>query len=161
MTPSARYMAVLGTLKYFALGGTGAVLLLVSHLDRFGRTFAIVCAGAGLPFGAYKLWRALQIPPDVPMAGSVDNLPENEQLPALRRNRIIVTVLFSFLSAWTAYDLRQLDTGAVDSTSTFAPSVLAYEFLGFWPAVSVLPALTLLAWWVITRRMRQVSGRQR
>jgi len=154
MSFSARQVAVLGTVKYLALGGTALVLLVVAKLDTLGRNIAIVMAGLGLPVGAYKLWRAMQLPPDRRVAGTVDDLPEEQREGALRRLRTIFAVAVTVLTAWTTYDLHRLETGSIDYVSTFGPSATLYQFLGFWPAVCFLPALGVLGVWGITRRMR-------
>jgi hypothetical protein len=155
MTFSARQWAILGAIKYLALGGVALVLLLVAKLDSTGRTLAVVMTGLALPVGAFKLWRAMKLPANARIRGTVDDLPVDEREGALRRLRTIFVVAIAILAAWTAYDLRRLEAGSTDYVFTFGPSAWLYQFLGFWPAVAFLPALGVLGAWTITRRMRQ------
>lgn len=140
------------------LGGIALVLLFTTKLDATGRTIALVMAGVGLPIAAYKIHRALKLPAAVPLA-TVDTLPEGERATALRRLRAIFVGAMAILAAWTAYDLRTLDKGEVDSVSTFGPAAAVYNLLGFWPAVSLLPALGIVGAWGITRRLREAEKR--
>jgi hypothetical protein len=136
------------------MGGIGLVLLLVAKLDTFGRNAAVAFATVGLSVGGYKLWRALQIDRDATIP-TADDLPVGERPQSLRRLRRIFAVAIAILSAWTAYDLWQLEYGTADHVSTFGPAALVYTWLGFWPAVSLLPALGALVVWSITRRIRK------
>ena len=51
------------------------------------------------------------------------------------------------LGIWVFYDLSRLESGAIESTRVWAPIAMLYESLGFWPAVSVLPAFGCLHVW--------------
>jgi hypothetical protein len=149
-------MALLGSVKFLVVGAVGAVLLLFAKLDRFGQNAALVFTAAGLGIGTYKILRALRVPDDA-IIPTIDDLPQPERIRALRRLRLILAVAITLLSAWTAYDLYQLESGTVDHVFSFGPSVLLYEWLGFWPAVCFLPAVGLLGVWSISRQLGTLS----
>ena len=62
------------------------------------------------------------------------------------------------LSAWVYSDLSALESGEVESVILWAPIAMAYDFLGFWGAVSILPVLVVFLIFLDVKRHRQDSA---
>ena len=55
-----------------------------------------------------------------------------------------------------AYELHQLESGAVTQVRTWLPIALLYRCFGFWPAVLFLPVLAALGLISIAVRIRKL-----
>jgi len=132
------------TLGVFALLGegdaTGMALLLILV------AVCLICAGA-------SIWQARHASPDEHVTCIPDYAPRDEQILYFRRAWWSTVLGFPVLTAWIAYNLCLLEKGAADSVFVVAPIGLIYERLGFWPAVLTLPAVGILCFVVLSRKL--------
>ena len=140
---------------YGGLAVGALALPLFIETDEAGPWFALFFAVLLGLRSAWHFWRASKLPPDQPAFPDHSKLPLDERAAMVKRAALVGTPAVALLSAWAAWDLRQLESGAVESISLWAPITLAYDFGGFWTAVLGLPALwvafMLYGFWKLKR----------
>ena len=143
-----------GTL--YALLALGALALpFVTETDDLGRWFCLLFVVVLGLRSALHFWRASKLPPEEPAFPDVTKLPMDERTAVFKRAVLLGTPAIAFLSAWAAYDLKQLESGATDSVRLWAPIVMAYDMGGFWAAVlgppAVFAGLMVYGYWKLRR----------
>jgi hypothetical protein len=139
--PSARrlqqfYGFLYGAVAVFMLG-----LPLFEQIDELGKWFVVLAVAA---FGLRSAWhfrRAFKLAADEPAFPDVSKMPISERAATVKRAMLVGTPAVAVLSAWAAWDLRQLELGRADYVTLWAPLSLAYDLGGYWAAVLGLPVL--------------------
>jgi len=134
---------------------------LLGKIDDLGRVLTALIA---LPFAgsaAYQLWRARRSAPGSTVYYLPDLAPPDLRLVHTRRLLRGSAVVFPIASAWIAWDLWQLESGAAESVSVWAPVALVYRHFGFWPAALLLPALGTALGLTLRRKERALEGELR
>ena len=121
---------------------------------------AIYILGAGycVVWAGLYLRRAYRAAPEARVALPMDGAPVSSQIAVNRRLLWISAVAFPVLTAWTAYDLHQLDVGAAKEVRVFLPVAPLYHHVGFWPAVCFVPALGIFCCAVFVIRIRRLKA---
>jgi hypothetical protein len=141
---------------FIALGAAGLIAA------PFGRTMegslvVGLLGAAGVALGGFLAWRHSKQDTTAPM--TLDDYPLEEQPRQLRRYIWITGLGTTLISAWIAYKLIQLESGAARSVSVWFAVADVYESFGFWPAVLVAPALGLLGLLALGWKLRSVRQR--
>ena len=143
-----------GTL-YGAFAVGALALPFVVETDDLGRWFCVLFVIALALRSAWHFWRAHKLAPDEPAFPDISKLPIDERTVVFKRAVLLGTPAIAFLSAWAAYDLKQLESGATDSVRLWFPIVMAYDMGGFWAAVlgppAVFGALMVYGYWKLRR----------
>ena len=74
-----------------------------------------------------------------------------------RKQMLVIGLAFGLLSAFTAYQLVQLEYGGAQGVTVWTPIAWIYDSLGFWPAVLVVPTFTLLVIAGLARKLRAIK----
>jgi hypothetical protein len=153
--PMARYhrfkgWAMLGLAAFFS------GMAVFTDTDRLGTIFLFALAAFVAAAGGFHLWRAARVHPQSVAYGSLDAAPPELQLVHLRRMLPLGTLAFLGLSTWTAFDLHQLESGAVQSVQVTWPVGPIYAAWGFWPAVLALPSVGVACLGLLWRRWRRL-----
>ena len=129
--------------------------------DADGRIFAFVVAGFLIAFGLLSLWLARR----TPRTAAVTPFPERAALSEQRRhyrNAFWVGAGgFLVLTIYTAYNLHQLESGAVEGAMLWQPLIPIYKRFGFWPTVCFPPALGIVCCGNVWLKMRRCMARDR
>ena len=142
------------------VAAVAVTMFVIAPVPVAGITEAVVVA-AICGYGFLQLWLALQTPPEAMVhRESLDpgSLPAAERRRYFRRHLIGAAIAFPVLSAWTAYDLAQVESGAA-TESLWSPVAVVYDYAGFWPAVLSVPAVGTLVVVALAVRWRQVDDR--
>jgi len=130
----------------YMVGGL-AVLGMPLFIDGpkdFEGMIVMLLIGLGLiAWGAFSFWRHSRLSPTTPIH-TIDDLPLDQRVRALRRMMLIVPIAFTPAAALVSYEIAQVEYGWVASASVWAPVALLYNNFGFWPAVLFVPAAGLL-----------------
>ena len=153
--PSARrlqqfYGVLFGAVAVFMLG-----LPLFEEIDELGKWFILLFVVA---FGLRSAWhfrRASRLAADEPAFPDVSKMPISERAATVRRSMLVGTPGVALLSAWAAWDLRQLESGRTDHVTLWAPLSLAYDLGGYWAAVLGLPVLWVFFIAYAMRKLRR------
>jgi hypothetical protein len=81
---------------------------------------------------------------DTPYAPAA-NASFAEQKTFYKRMLIAGIIAFAILTAWTAIDLNDLESGAVSSISLWGPLSFIYKTGGYWPTVLALPVTGIIS----------------
>jgi len=135
----------------------GAVLMFVPLLadaDAMGWGFAGLFAGLCVALAGVNFYRARKVAPGTPIDGHPDAAS-----PEIRRKMYVKLIwtsalAFPVLTAWTAWDLRQLEAGRQETVSVWWPLAFLYEHLGYWPTVLSLPLLGVFCIGVFVRKIK-------
>lgn len=65
------------------------------------------------------------------------------------------------LGGWFYYKLTGIESGEIESTKVWGPIATLYNTLGFWPAVSLLPAIGCFVLYQAASRLVTETGEQR
>src|SRR5262249_19779042 len=127
-----------------------------------GKNFetTVVLALLGLGFflwGAFSLWRQSRRRDPTTPVYTVDDLPLDQRVRALRRMMWIIPVALAPAAALVAYDLVRLEGGSVGRVRVWAPVAIIYNTFGFWPAVLIIPAAGLLLVLVLVTKLRSIK----
>src|SRR5262245_51134587 len=130
----------------YILGGVavlGMPLFIGGPKDLEGVIFLVLIGLGLLGWGTFSLWRHSRLDPTAPVH-TIDDLPLDQRVRALRRMILIVPIAFTPLAAFVGYEIAQVEYGWAQSVRVWAPVAFLYNNLGFWPAVVVVPAAGLL-----------------
>ena len=105
--------------------------------------FSLVGLG-GLGLGAFSIWLHSRQTPTTPARET-------------RKQMLVIGLAFGLLSAFTAYQLVQLEYGGAQGVTVWTPIAWIYDSLGFWPAVLVVPTFTLLVIAGLARKLRAIK----
>lgn len=145
----------------------GGVIAIVSSalepMDQSGLVIACVLGGVAILAGICMLWRwwrghCESLPISLPE--EVHRLPPNQQIEYLQRIMKMSLVAFPVLTVWIAFDLTRLERGNVDSVMLWAPIIMLYQTMGYWPAVFATPALGILCFIAFNRRLKQLAAQE-
>ncbi len=128
----------------FAVAGALAFFLVWAPFPGSATVTGSVVVALICLFGGVQLWLALHTPPARRVSSRFSDpnrLPLPRRARYFRRQLFVCSVLFLVLSAWIAYDLSRLETGALATAPFRLPVTLLYERLGYWPAVLAAPTL--------------------
>jgi hypothetical protein len=101
----------------------------------------------GLGLGAFSLWLHGRQAATTPARRT-------------RTQMLVIGLAFGLLSAFTAYQLVQLEYGGAQGVTLWDPIAWIYHSLGFWPAVLVVPTFTLLVIAGLARKLRAINEEQ-
>jgi len=142
VTPLRRLRIVCGCgLLVLALGSAGVSF--TPTIDAEGRVLCYAGAGLCALLGFLNLWWARRTPAEAMVTVIPDRAPVSEQVRYYRRMLWLSLIAFPALSALSAYELHELESGAADSVRLWAPLAFLYERLGYWPTVLAPMALGL------------------
>jgi len=142
----------------YVVGGVavlGMPLFIDGPKDFEGVIFLILLGLALLGWGTFSLWRHSKLDPAAPVH-TIDDLPLDERVRALRRMILIVPIAFTPLAAFVGYELAQVEYGWATSVRVWAPVALLYNNFGFWPAVLFVPAAGLLLIMYMAWKLRTI-----
>src|SRR5262245_6499109 len=115
--------------------------------DELGFYFALVFGTVGFSVGAFRLWcfsiAAPKTPPYRTALDTVHELPLERRADALRRMMLAVGVATILATAVATYPLVQLHYGWKTRVSGWGGIADLYNFLGFWPALLLIPGVGL------------------
>jgi hypothetical protein len=118
------------------------------QVDSAGRVGGYCAAGLLALGGLLNLWWARRAPPDAAVTPIFQLTPLREQIRVVQRAFWLSVTIVPLGIIWWIYDLWQLESGAAQRVSVWAPVAMIYEYLGFWPSVAsmlflgiALPAL--------------------
>lgn len=112
-----------------------------ARVDEQGWFFSLaffVFAGA---LAAYNFHRARRAKPESVVYLHPEAAPPNLRVKMYRKMIWATAIAFPILTAISAWDLRQLETGENPHARVWAPLALIYERFGYWPTVALLPIL--------------------
>jgi len=145
--------------------GLGSLVALVlwfnsgDPVETEGVVILTVVGLAGVSFGAFFLWKHSRKDPATPIL-IVDDLPPAEGARQTRRAMWILGIILTFGSALMAYQLMQLEFGSAQSVTVWGPVAHMYQAFGFWPAVLFVPALGVLIFFSLARKLRSIKESQ-
>jgi hypothetical protein len=135
------------------------MLPFVLDLDREGTIGSYVGGGFCMLLGLLNLWLARRTGSD----DIVTEIPERAPVPAqiryFRQGFWLSAISFPVMTIWVAYDLHQLESGAVKDVRIWAPLVPIYEHLGYWPTVLSLLSLGLVCCVFLAFKIRKLTAR--
>jgi hypothetical protein len=153
-----RRLCIVRAICFFVLAlGIGAFSF-APAVDAEGRIFCYAGAGLCALIGLFNLWRARRSDPDAAVTPIPDRAPIPIQISYFRRMLLVSVIAFPILTVWVAYDLRQLETGAVERVTIWAPLVPIYEHFGYWPTVISLPVLGIVCCAVFIYKLRKLTS---
>jgi len=142
----------------YMVGGAAvlAMPLFIEGPKDFEGAIFLVLFGIGLlGWGAFSLWRHRKLDPTTPVY-TIDDLPVDQRVRALRRMILIIPIAFTPLAAFVGYELAQLEYGGATSVRVWSPVAFVYNHFGFWPAVLLVPAAGLLLIMVLAWKLRTI-----
>src|SRR5262245_1919352 len=146
--PPITYMVVgvvIAGMPFFIDGGKDLEMTIILGL------FGLCLFG----WGAFGLWRHSRSDPAAPVY-TVDDLPVDQRVRALRRFMVLVPIGFTPAAALMGYELMRVEYGWARSVSVWAPVAFVYNSLGFWPAVLLIPVLGLLLMMYLGWKLRAI-----
>jgi hypothetical protein len=153
-TPVRRFCIVRACGLFVLALGIGAFSF-APDVDSQGRIFCYAVAGLCVLMGLFNLRQARQSPPDATITTIPDRAPIPTQIHYFRRMLWLSAIAFPALTAWVAYDLQQLESGATVHARIWAPLAPIYEHFGYWPTVIALPLLGIVCCTVFTFKLRK------
>jgi len=155
-----RRLEIVRACKSFVVAGALVFLSLLIRLDELGRILCFVLVTTFVPSGAFQLWSARQTSSDAAVTLFPHRAPVPEQVRFCRPSLWLSAFVFPVLAIWVAYDLHQLETGAVDHVRLVAPLGFVYEHFGYWTAVLAMPVLGLLCCAVFGLGLRKLINQK-
>ncbi len=155
ITP-VRRLCLVRAVSFFVLAlGLGAFSF-TPDVDDFGRNGCYVGAGVCALVSLFNLWKARRTPAEATVTTIPDLAPVPTQIHFYRRMLWSSAIAFPALTAWVAYDLHQLESGAEKEASIWAPLVPIYEHFGYWPTVISLPILGIVCCAVFIHKLHKL-----
>jgi hypothetical protein len=153
---SGRKLAFLAPASWIVLGAaTLAIASVVQPKDDLGLYFGLAFGVACLGMGAFQLWRLARDGPKTTLY-SIDDLPLEKRARALRRLILLFGAAVVVGTAFTVYQLVQVEYGWSERVTVWGPIAGLYRLLGFWPAVLFIPALGLVGLAEMARKLRAI-----
>jgi hypothetical protein len=152
------YFGYFYPILFIALGAAGLIMASFSRTPE-GSLIMGLLGAAVFALGGFLAWRHSKQDTTAPM--TLEDYPLDEQPRQLLRYMWITGVGTALLGAWIAYQLMQLESGAVRSVRVWFAVVDIYESFGFWPAVLFVPALGGLGLLALGWKLRSVRQRVR
>jgi hypothetical protein len=126
---------------FFAVVMAAIIFYVGDELDSF-----TLIAGIGIVlFLAYKAYTCFrgEAPPKLTDLGEkpAETATVADHIAYHKKLIFIGGPILLFLSIWIIHDLNRLESGEVESVTIWSPIASFYEFLGYWPAVLMVPAL--------------------
>lgn len=135
-----------------------AVLPLSSEPDEEGWYILLVLVTFfALPM-AFHIRQALRSSSETVVYLNPAAAPHELRLPYYRRVLWMSLALVPTVSAWIAWNLYQLETGAIDEISVYEPVASIYEHYGFVPAVAFSPVGGTLCILILLQKIRRLEG---
>jgi hypothetical protein len=132
-------------------------LSLMPDVDYFGRIFCLSLAAFCALMVALNLWRARRAPSLATVTPIPDRAPILAQVRLFRQMLWISIIAFPVMTAWVAYDLKQLEVGNAKHAEIWAPLVPIYHYLGYWPTVGSLAGLGVACCAVFVYKIRKLT----
>lgn len=142
-TPERRYNLVLGASAGIVALFIGAIPL-VAPVDAMGLVFVICFTSLSAAIATLRLVKAFKAPKDAVIYLHPEAAPEPLRRAGYRRLLWATIIAFPVMTAFTAWDLWQLERGAVERVSLWAPLAFLYDWLGYVPTVVFVPLLGLV-----------------
>jgi hypothetical protein len=142
----------------YMVGGVAVLampLFIEGPKDLEGLIFLLVIGLGLLGWGAFSLWRHRKLDPTTPVH-TIDDLPVDQRVRALRRMILMVPITFAPLAALVGYEIAQVEYGWEQSVRVWAPVAFLYNNLGFWPAVLFVPAAGVLLIMALAWKLRTI-----
>jgi hypothetical protein len=162
----AHYSEYFTPVLFIVMGvGLLVAMFLSPPTDELGLEATLFLGAVGLfvlGFGAWSFRRHSRRGPTAPRkTWTVDDLPLEERAAAVRRLTLLFSAAAIVGSGFTLYQLVQLELGWAQRVTVWAPIALLYDFLGFWPAVLLVPALGLLGIIGMASKLRAIKAATR
>ena len=142
----------------YMVGGVAVLampLFIEGPKDLEGLIFLVVIGLGLLGWGAFSLWRHRKLDPTTPVH-TIDDLPVDQRVRALRRMILMVPIAFTPLAALVGYEIAQVEYGWEGTVRVWAPVAFLYNNFGFWPAVLFVPAAGLLLIMFLAWKLRTI-----
>ena len=131
--------------KRYYLGKGIAVLIAViifivipfifSNIDEIGRIFCFFLAGLLFFIAIYNFRQYKKSHPDSKVYENIAAAPANLQVKYFKKIMFLSYVAFPAMSAFTAWELNNLESGNAETVQLWFPLGLIYGHMGYWPAV--------------------------
>jgi MFS family permease len=144
------------------LGGVIVILNSVfSPSDQSAQLISWSLGGVCILIGGWKLWKWWHgdcVSQPISLPEEVHMLPVDHQIAYLQRIMKMSLVAFPLLTLYITFELTRLERGKVDSVMLWAPIILIYEALGYWPAICAIPGLGIACFFALNRRLKQLDA---
>ena len=140
------------------LAGAIAVLAILGDLDDLGRVFCLAAITILSLAGVVFLWLSRRTPADATVTPIPAHPRCREQVRYYRSSLWGSAFAFPILTIWIAYDLHQLEIGAVKEARVVVPVNLIYEHFGYWAAVLSTPVVGAICCAVMLFKLRKLSA---
>lgn len=130
----------------------------VNDHNKYGIIIAIALSVlfAYLSFKDYKKSK-LSNDEDLPYLPPA-NSSVTEQVNFYKKYMYMGSVAFPLLTLIVIFDLNDLESGQVESVSTFAPVIFVYKQFGYWPAILTVPLLGLICFLLYLKKIKEIKG---
>jgi hypothetical protein len=137
ITPTRRALLVRACGLFF-LAAVFGLLPLIYKTDTLGQVFVGILVAVCVLVGILCLWARKRTSP----AATVTRIPQlastNAQVRYFRRMLWLSLTIVPAVLAWMAYEVYQVDSGAVKEISVWWPIALVYTRFGYWPVTLLL-----------------------
>lgn len=163
VTPARRayYVQAIGCFVLALIFTVAAVAYeIMVGLDSLGLGFAAVVVLLCTIGGVLNLRWASKTPSEARVTMVPSLAPVPEQARYFRRYLWRFVFAFPIVIGTVAYDLYQLETGAVKEVSLWAPLVPFYKTFGYWPTLAALMVIGLVTgavFFVLVRHLESKS----
>lgn len=156
-----RRSRMLRAIYFFVIATIILIIAFSAETDDFGKVAAGVLFTFFFAFGCLLLWLAKRTPADVVVTSNPNRLPLPQRIRHYKRSLWVTPIAVAAYVGMLAYDLHQLESGAVKQVSIWQPMALLYEHFGYWPTVLCLPTVCLICTVIIWRKLRQAQAKLR
>lgn len=149
----------LGYMLPAAVVALGVAFPLISLIKEDEIQISLVTGLFFIGFGAVVAWRHSRRDSTTPIPVLSDYEPA-EQARQTRNLMVVFAALAVIVGGLMAYQLAQLEFGSADRVMVWSPIAAAYEFLGFWPAILLVPVLGCVILLALAWKLRAIKAGQ-
>ena len=147
--------------KVIALLIAAIILIIIpfifSNIDDFGRIFSFILAGLLVFMAIYNIWQYKRSHPESKVYENIAVAPANLQMKYFKKIMMISYFAFPAMSAFTAWELKNLEGGNAETVRLWFPLGLIYEHMGYWPAVLSPVFLGIVCIVIFKKKLTRIS----